>query len=103
MGPVTGQAILDSRGMLPQIRPPDFSVTFKALQVHVLRIDQAVCDGPMRVVAVRALDFSFPYRVMGLPQQLGSDLLMARDTDFGLGGLCKVFGISLMNAVTIGT
>lgn len=66
--PVTGKAILHGRRVLPQIRPPDLSVTFKAFQVYVLCIDQAVCDGPMRVVAVRTFDFALPYRVTGLPQ-----------------------------------
>jgi len=68
MGQVTGQAVLDGRGVLPQIRPPDCSVTFKTFQVHVLRIDQSVRDGSMRVVAVGAFDFALPNRVTGLSQ-----------------------------------
>jgi len=40
---------------------------------------------------------------MGLPQQQGGDFSVACDTDFGLGGFGQVFGMLLMNIVTIGT
>lgn len=57
----------------------------------------------MGVVAVRALDFALPYRVAGLSQQLGPNVLMAPHTNFRLGGLCQVLDIPFMNTVAVGT
>jgi len=78
-------------------------MTLEAFQIDVLSIDQPVRNGSMGVVAIRTFYFALTYRVMGLPQQLGTNFLMARSADLELSCFCKVFGVFLMNAVAIAT
>ena len=68
MGYMAGQAVFHSRRMLPKIRPSGFGVAFKAFQVDVLGIDQLIRDGPVGIMAIRALHLTFAYRMMGLSQ-----------------------------------
>ena len=96
------ETVFHRRRMLPKKRPSGFGVTFKAFQVDVLGVDQFICDGPVGVMAIRALHLTFPYRMMGLPQQQGCDFSVTCDTDFGLGGFGQVFGMLLVDIVTIG-
>ena len=103
MGHMAGQAVFRHRRMLPQIGASDFGVTLITLQVDVLGIDQIIGNGSMAVVAIGALHFLFPDRMMGLSQQLRSNGPMTGDADLGLGGLVQIFGVLLMNTVTIGT
>ena len=99
---MTRETVFHRRRMLPKIRPSGFGVTFKTFQVDVLGIDQLIGDGSMAVVAIGALHFLFPYRMMGLSQQLRSNGPMTGDADFGLAGFGQVFGVLPVNIVTIG-
>jgi hypothetical protein len=99
---MAGYTVFHYRRMLPKKGPSGFGVTFKAFQVDVLGVDQFVCDGTMGVVAIRALHLAFPDRMMRLSQQLRRNGPMACDADFRLGGFGQIFGMLLMNIVTIG-
>ena len=77
-------------------------MAFKALIVHILGIDQLVCDGSMAVVAIGTRHLAFPNRMVRRPQQLRGDGSMTTGADFGLGGFCQVFRITLMHIVAIG-
>jgi hypothetical protein len=89
--------------MLPNIRPSGFGVAFKAFQVDVLGVYQLIRDGPVGIMAIRALDLAFAYRMMGLSQQLRCDRPMTVNTDFGLAGFSQIFGMLPVNIVAIGT
>ena len=102
MGNMACETIFHRRWMLPKVRASGFGVTFKAFQVDVLGIDQLIRDGSMTVVAIGALHFLFPNRMMGLSQQLRCNRPMTGDADFGLGGFGQVFGVLPVNTVTIG-
>jgi len=103
MGFMARQTVIHRRRMLPQIRPSGFSMTLEAFQIDVLRLNQFICNGSMGIVAIRTFYFALPYGVMGLPQQLGTNFLMASVADLSLGGLCKVSGIFFMHTVAVGT
>ena len=99
---MAGEAVFHCRRMLPEKRTSGFGVTFKAFQIDVLGVDQFICNGPMGVMAVRALHLTFPDRMMGLPQQLRCYGPMAWDADFRLAGFGQIFGVLSVNLVTIG-
>ena len=55
MGNMACETVFHRRRMLPKIRPSGFGVTLKAFQIDVLGIDQLIGDGPVGVMAIRAL------------------------------------------------
>ncbi len=99
---MAGKTVLHGRRMLPKKGSSGFGVTFKAFQVDVLGVYQLIRDGPVGIMAIRALHLTFPYRMMGLSQQLRRHGSMTRDADFGLAGFGQVFGVLPVNIVTIG-
>ena len=60
MGNMAGETVFHRRRMLPKKRSSGFGVTFKAFQVDVLGVDQLICDGPVGVMAIRALYLALP-------------------------------------------
>jgi hypothetical protein len=78
-------------------------VAFKAFHVDVLGVYQLIRDGPVGIMAIRALDLAFAYRMMRLSQQLRGDRPMTANTDVGLAGFSQVFGMLPVNIVAIGT
>ena len=99
---MAGQAVFDRRWMFPEKRPSDIGMALKTFLVYVLGINQLVRYGPVTVVAIGALHFAFTNRMMRLPQELRCDGSMTTGADFRLGGLCQVFGVFVMNIVTVG-
>jgi hypothetical protein len=102
MGSVTGQAIFHDWWMFPQERSPDIGVTFKALGVARLGVNQLVCKGSVGVVAIGTAHLALADGMVGLAQQLCPDMLMALPAGFFLTLVCKVVRVVGMNAVTAG-
>jgi hypothetical protein len=103
VGNMAAQAVFDNRGMLPKKRPSGFGVALETLQVDVLGIHQFIGNCSVGIVAIGTFHFALTNRMMGLSQQAGSNCLMAFRADFGLGGLCKVLAVCLMNTVAMCT
>jgi hypothetical protein len=57
---VAGETVFDNRRVIPEKRTPQISVAFEALLVDILRFHQPVCNSPVGIMAVRALDLPFP-------------------------------------------
>lgn len=66
VGGMTGHAVFNNGRVVPEIRPPLFSMALKTFEICVLRIHKLVRDCSMGVVTVGTVDFPFPYGVMGL-------------------------------------
>ncbi len=98
---MTRHAILNDRGMLPEIRSSGFGMALKTLQVDVLSIYQFIGNGSMGIVAIRTFDLPFPNRMMGLSLHLSPYPFMAWGTNLGLGGFCEILGMTSMNTVTV--
>ena len=81
---MAGQTIFRHWRMFPEIWSPDFGMAFKAFEVDVLRVNQLVGNGSVRIVAVRAFHFAFTNGMVGLAHQQRSDFLVTAGTKFTL-------------------
>jgi hypothetical protein len=98
---VAGEAVFDDRGVIPEKGPPQIGVAFKALLVDILSIHQLVRNSPVGIMAIRALGFSLPYWMVGLPHELGPDACVASGTYFYFIGSGTGLRESFMDAVAI--
>ena len=93
VGRVTGETLFHSGRVLPQVGPPHIGMALKALKVAVLRTYQSIRHRAVRVVAIRALHFSFPDGMMGLSQELGLYPFMTLGAHLRFTGLGEPFGV----------
>ena len=77
---VAGKTVFDHRGVIPEKRTSQICVALKALLVHELSVYQFVGCCPMGIMAVGALDFSLPYRMVRLPCEVSPDVYVAAGT-----------------------
>jgi len=99
---MTGEAVFDDRGVIPEKGSPQISVTSKALLVDILSIHQLVCNSSVRIMAIGTLGFSLPYRMVGLPHEFSPDTWVASGTHFYFIGSRTELGNALVDAVAIG-
>ena len=81
---VAVEAALAHRRVLPQERAAFLGVALQALLVDVLGVDHLRVDGVVGIVAARAAHLPFPHRVVGRPQALAADVLVAGEAGVGL-------------------
>ena len=102
VGSVAAQAIFFDGGMLPHKGPSLFGMALVAQIVKGIRFDHPGAESAVVIMAVRAFQFPFANRVVGLFILLGPDRAVADIAEVGLGGF-QIFPGSGMHGVAVVT
>jgi len=100
VGGVAAQTVLFDRGVLPHVGPSLFGMALIAQIVEGIRLDHLGAESPVVIVAVRALQFPFANRMVGLLVLLRPDGAVADVAEVGLGGF-QIFSGPRMHGVTV--
>jgi len=100
VGSVAAQAIFFDGGMLPHKGPSLFGMALVAQIVKGIRFDHPGAESAVVIMAVRAFQFPFANRVVGLFILLGPDRAVADIAEVGLGGF-QIFPGPGMHGVAV--